>query len=223
MTSTRLPGKVLMKVGGVALLSHHIRRLALASRLDDIVVATTSNSTDDVIVRCADSEHVRWFRGSEDDVLGRYVAAAVDSNADVVVRTTADCPLIDAEVVNLVVDAVATAAEAPDYASNVVRRTYPRGLDAEAMTRDALRRADQLAPGPEDREHVTRFILASGGELFSVSSVEDDVDNSDLSVTVDTLEDLEHVSRVFDALQLAAEPGEYRRVVRFLRMVPDHG
>ena len=159
MTSTRLPGKVLMDVAGRPMLAQQLRRLARCKQADEILVATTTNATDDPVVAVARAEGARWFRGSETDVLARYVEASREAKADLVVRVTADCPLIDPEESDRVIEALMAHQERCDYASNVVRRTYPQGLDTEAMYADALERLDRLAQSSPAREHVTYFIL----------------------------------------------------------------
>src|SRR5262249_13108735 len=142
--STRLPGKVLAQVGTRPMLAQQLRRLRDAVTLDEIVVATTTESRDDPVAEIAEAEDVRCFRGSESDVLGRYVGAARASGAEIVVRLTADCPLIDPGVVDRVTGLLVNGAGEYDYASNVVRRTFPQGLDAEALFVDTLERVDRL-------------------------------------------------------------------------------
>jgi spore coat polysaccharide biosynthesis protein SpsF len=217
-TSTRLPGKVLMDIEGEPMLAHELRRLRRASALDDVVVATTTNATDDPVVDVAAREGVRWFRGSEHDVLSRYVGAAREARADVVVRVTADCPLLDPDVVDRVVEALAPDV---DYASNVLRRTFPQGLDAEALHASVLERVDGLATSPEAREHVTWLIVAERPDLFRSASVEADVDDSDLRWTVDHAADIELVRALYRDLALATQPLPYRAVVEYVRTRPD--
>src|SRR5688500_991575 len=163
--STRLPGKVLMDVGGQAMLTQVVRRLGRARRLDDIVIATTELSSDDAVAELARQLQVGVFRGSEQDVLSRYAGAATQSRADVIVRVTADCPLLDPAIVDAVIEALVDATEPVDYASNVIDRTYPRGLDVEAFFRDVLDRVNRLARSAAAREHVTHFILREHAAL----------------------------------------------------------
>lgn len=217
--STRLPGKVLADLAGRPMLAHQLRRLQACRLADDIVVATTEAAADDPLTRLADEAGVRWFRGSEDDVLARYLGAAREAGADVVVRVTADCPLIDPEQTDRVTAALGDGL--CDYASNVVRRTFPRGLDSEAMTREALERAGRLAVSAAAREHVTRVMLVERPELFRLRSVEDERDNSDLRWTVDTAADLEMVRRVYAALSLDARILPYPEVLAFVRAHPE--
>jgi len=219
--STRLPGKVLAEVGGRPMLVQELRRLRDARTLSEIVVATTTQPRDDVVAELAEAEGVRCFRGDEDDVLRRYVEAARSSAADVVVRLTADCPLIDPGLVDQVAGTLVAGVAEFDYVSNVVRRTYPQGLDAEALFVDTLERVDRLARSREAREHVTWFITSERPELFVIGSVTDDHDNSDLRWTVDTPTDLELVRRLYDDLDLDASALDYRTILAHVRAHPE--
>lgn len=219
--SSRLPGKILLEVAGEPMLAHEIRRLQRVEELDDIVVATTVDPGDDPVVAVAEAEGARWFRGSEHDVLDRYFRAAEEASAEVVLRVTADCPLLDPEVAGLVVSTLAAQDGQLDYASNVVERTYPAGLDAEALTAEALERAFRLGRSPEAREHVTWFLLRERPDLFRIGSITDDADNSDLRWTVDHARDLELVRRLYDELDLARKPRSYREVVAHVREHPE--
>jgi spore coat polysaccharide biosynthesis protein SpsF len=214
MTSSRLPGKVLMDLEGAPMLVQQLRRLQRASSLSDIVVATTTNSTDDDLAAAAEQEGVHVFRGGETDVLRRYADAARVAQADVVVRLTADCPLSDPDVVDRVVQALTPVV---DYASNVIERTFPVGLDVEALQREVLDRLDRLGASRAAREHVTWFLLNEQPQLFTVASVTDDVDNSDLRWTVDRAEDLELVRRLYADLRLAERPLPYGDVIAYVR------
>jgi spore coat polysaccharide biosynthesis protein SpsF len=217
MTSTRLPGKVLMDLGGRSVLAEHLRRLKACRRADEIVVATTTGSADDAVVACAAREGVRWFRGSEPDVLARFAGAARATAADLVVRVTADCPLVDPEVVDRVIEEAEAHAGACDYAANVLERTFPRGLDAEAMFRDTLERLARLATSPGAREHVTTFLREERRDLFLVRSIIDSADNSDLSWTVDTAADLARVRALYARLDLAGRIVPYREAIARVR------
>jgi spore coat polysaccharide biosynthesis protein SpsF len=217
MTSTRLPGKVLADLEGRPMLARQLERMRRATSIDEIVIATTVNADDDPVVNLARTENVRWFRGSEHDVLTRYVEAAREAAADLVIRITADCPLIDPEVIDLVVGTLANGLTEMDYASNVLRRTYPRGLDVEAMTSDTLERVGRLARSPDDREHVTRYILVERPDLFLVGSVEDSQPHNDLRWTVDHGHDLALVRRLYQEMKLTEEYAGYRDIIAHTR------
>jgi spore coat polysaccharide biosynthesis protein SpsF len=219
--STRLPGKVLLNLEGWPMLAQQLRRLKLCCLVDEIVVATTSARNDDAIVELADKEGVRWFRGSEEDVLSRYLGAASESHADIVVRVTADCPLIDPQQTDRIIKELETHGQAYDYVSNCIKRTFPRGMDAEAMFRDVLERIGRLATSRPAREHVTHFLLQEKPELFVRGSVTDYEDNSDLRWTVDTPQDFESVRQIFQELNLSERTLEYREVLAFVRAHPE--
>jgi spore coat polysaccharide biosynthesis protein SpsF len=220
MTSTRLPGKVLMDLAGRPVLARVVQRLRACEMVDEICVATTRNSTDDPLEEFARKQNVQFVRGSEEDVLGRYVLAARSTGADAVVRITSDCPLLDPEVTDLVIRAL-TAPSQVDYAANVLERTYPRGLDTEAMFVDTLMRLDRLAAAPGDREHVTTFLRSERPDLFKTRHVRDTVDNSDLRWTLDTPADLTFLRTVFERFHLAGPPRSFRELVTALRAAPE--
>lgn len=221
MGSTRLPGKVLRDLAGRPMLTQLLRRLRACASLDEIVVATSTAASNDPIAELGVSEGVRVCRGSESDVLGRLLEAARATGADVVVRVTADCPLIDPQVVDRVVDELTTNGAVADYASNVLRRTFPRGLDVEAMFLDTLMRVGRLAQTRSEREHVTTTIRSERPSLFLVRSVESDTDDSDLRWTVDEERDLELIGRLYDRLGLGERIVPYAIVVDHVRQYPE--
>jgi spore coat polysaccharide biosynthesis protein SpsF len=196
--STRLPGKVLLPLLGEPILAHVVNRVRRATSVDATVVATTTLPDDDAIVELGLRSGWLVARGSEMDLLARYLDAARAHDAERVVRITSDCPLIDPQVVDEVVEALASAGS--DYASNTLEpRTWPRGLDVEAMTMDALERTAREDHDPASREHATPFIYRHPGR-FSLTRVPLPVDLSTHRWTVDTPEDYELVRRIYDAL-----------------------
>ncbi len=220
MGSTRLPGKVLMDLAGRPMLAQQLRRIARCREVDAVVLATSHNASDDPVAALARQEGVPVFRGDEVDVLGRFVGAAREHGADVVVRVTGDCPLLDPEVTDRVIRELTDHAGACDYASNVLERTYPRGLDAEAFFFDTLLRIDRLARAALEREHVTLLPRSGRPDLFLCRSVTDSERNGDLRWTVDTGADLELVRRLYAELELASSPVPYRGVVAHVRAHP---
>ena len=221
MTSTRLPGKVLKELCGKPMLYHQLQRLKQCTMVDEIVVATTTNQTDDPVVALAKQEGVGFFRGSEHDVLSRFVDAATQFRADVVVRVTADCPLLDPQVTDNVINELVTNLSHCDYASNVHPRTYPRGLDVEVCFIDTLHRVNRLAQSQPAREHVTLFISTERPDLFLCRSISDDQNNADLRLTVDTQADFMLMQKLFEALALDTNMLTYKEIVAYLRINPD--
>lgn len=227
MGSTRLPGKVLMPVLGRPMLWHVVRRTGQARLVDQVVVATTRGVADQAIVSLCEAEGWAWFRGSEEDLLDRYYQAALSYQAGIVVRITADCPLIDPAVVDQVVAAF-LQAQPLDYASNTLPpRTFPRGLDTEVLSFGALARAWQEDTNPAWREHVTPYIYKNPGK-FRLRSVAGAEDYSALRWTVDREEDLAFVRTVFahfgtwrftwqEVLQALADHPEWLAINRHVR------
>ena len=198
MGSTRLPGKVLKDLAGETMLARVVDRLRSTGRIDEVLVATTDHTIDDVIVNECQKLSVRVSRGDQDDVLDRYFKAAELASADVVVRITSDCPLIDPEITDKTI--AQFLDELPDYASNTIVRTYPRGLDTEVISFPALSRAWQRAQKPYEREHVTPYLLEHPSE-FRLVSVVGDRDYSAHRWTVDTPEDFLFVRAVYERLK----------------------
>ncbi len=156
MRSTRLPGKVLADLGGKPVLRWVVDAARAIPGVDQTIVATSTGADDDAVATWGEANGVLVFRGDEDDVLGRFAGAARLGNADMVVRVTADCPLLDPIEAGKVVSAV--SAGTVDYACNNDPPTYPDGLDCEAFARTALDRAASNARRPSEREHVTLYI-----------------------------------------------------------------
>lgn len=152
----RLPGKVLLVVQGQTLLSRHVRRMKRVANIDEVVVAIPTGKANDPVAKECERLDVAVVRGSENDVLARYHVAAKKHKADVVVRTTADCPLIDPGVVAGAVNLFASGEY--DYVSNNLERTFPHGLDVEVFSAAALAAAHRQSKHPFEREHVTEWI-----------------------------------------------------------------
>ncbi len=215
--SSRLPAKVLAPIARESMLGRVVERLRDARTIDQIVIATTTAEADDVLVAEAERLGTGVFRGSESDVLDRYLGAARASAADVIVRVTSDCPLLDSAVVDDVVGFLGIGD--CDYASNTQVRSFPRGLDVEAFHRDVLERMARLARSAAAREHVTAFILEEH-ERFVVRQLVALYDDSDLRWTVDTEADLALVRALYDRCPLTVA-GPYRGLVQAVRARPE--
>lgn len=198
MGSSRLPGKVLLPVAGKPLLQHHLERLQKVTRADAVWVATTELPQDQPIVDLCAQLGVSCFRGSEQDVLSRYHGTAHAAQAERVVRVTSDCPLIDPAIVDQAIARMDEDPAKPDYVSNTLVRSYPRGMDCEVFMASSLDEAQWLATRPEEREHVTPYIYWRP-ERFKVVQLVSEVDLSQHRWTVDTPEDADLVGRLLEA------------------------
>lgn len=199
MTSERLPGKVLVDIGGQTMLERVVRRVQQSQRITGLVVATTTNPADVAIVAECERLGVRSIRGSEEDVLGRFADAANMVGGDVFVRISADSPFVDADVIDLIINRFLGADPPVDYASNKLEPTFPLGLDAEVFSRVALLKTAAEAKEPYERSHVTVYMYQHP-ELFSLLAVKSSRDLHAWRWTVDTPEDLEFARAVFDRL-----------------------
>ena len=196
--STRLPGKVLSPLAGEPMIARVVERVRRARQIDEVVVATTTNCTDDRLSALCAARRWPCFRGSETDVLDRYVQAARVYAAEAVVRITSDCPLIDPGVVDDVVSAFLAQQPEVEYLSNILStRTFPRGLDAEVIRRDVLEICHAEATDSASREHVTPF-LYQHPERFHLACVIAPGDYSQYRWTIDTPEDLALIEKIYD-------------------------
>jgi spore coat polysaccharide biosynthesis protein SpsF len=196
MTSSRLPGKVLADIGGRPALSLLLERLRRATQVDEVAVATSTDVSDDPVAETASRAGARVIRGPLDDVLERYRGAAQELDCDAVVRITGDCPFVEPAVVDLVVARWRDGDE--DYVANVIEpRTYPKGMDAEVLSRPALGRAAAEAEEPYDREHVTPFVR-DRPDRFPQAAVTLDPPRADVTLALDTEEDLAKLRRLHE-------------------------
>ncbi len=217
MGSARLPGKVLADVAGRSMLDRVCRRAQGATSLDRIVVATSVGDDDRPIVDACGRLGVACFCGSPNDVLDRYHRAAETQRADVVVRITADCPLIDPNVIDRVVQTF--VEQRPDYAANTLRRRWPRGLDTEVFSADVLARASREATEAHQRTHVTPYFYEHP-DLFRLVSVDGPEDLGDWRWTVDEPADLRFVCAVYGHFQGSDDTFDWRDVWRLIRQDP---
>jgi spore coat polysaccharide biosynthesis protein SpsF len=220
MRSSRLPGKVLRPILGRPMLQHLIERLQRAHALDGIVVATTVDPGDDPVEALATHLGVGCFRGSEDDVLGRVLQAAHQASADVIVEITGDCPLVDPVLVDRLVGLFESGLY--DYVSNVLERTYPRGMDVQVFSTAALAAADRATSEPAHREHVSLY-LYEHPEAFRLHNLRSDLlpGQANLRLTVDTAADLALVTAVFEALHPSSPGFGLGEIVQLLEARPE--
>ncbi len=196
MGSERLPGKVLMDIDGKPMIDRVIERTRRCESIDGVIIATSTDAGDDELADHCRSLGVKVVRGSEQDVLSRYVLAAEKFRCETVVRITSDCPLIDPVIVDQVVYEV-TENPGVQYACNFFpQRLFPRGLDAEAIRTQTLQQIDKEATEARHREHVTLKIYENASR-FNIASVSNRLDHSHLRWTVDTESDLTLVRKIF--------------------------
>lgn len=220
MGSTRLPGKVMLDLFGKSVIEHVIERIGQTKEIDDIVIATTTLDKDEIIAKEAERNCVKCFRGSEEDVLSRYYHAAKESNLDIVVRVTSDCPLIDPCVTDSIVryfkenkhDIVSNAS------GDLSLRTYPRGLDTEVFSFKALEDAFNNAREKYQREHVTPYIYEQANSIYYFK---DSTDYSKYRWTLDTEEDLELIRTIYNYLYKGEHNFYYRDIINLLEVHPE--
>ena len=216
-SSTRLPGKVLKPVLDQPMIIRQLERVTRAERIDRIVVATSTDPSDDALADLLTTAGYDVRRGSLNDVAGRFADVVAEFEPDSFVRLTADCPLADHEVIDDVI--AGHLASGADYTSNVIERTYPQGLDVECVTSEAYSRLLQFVLNVREREHVTLGIYERPSK-FSLHSVTQGVDLSALRWTVDRQDDLDFVRSVY--LQLYPDNPDFSQanVLELVTRVP---
>lgn len=219
MASERLPGKILrpLAAGGFPMLVWVVERCRQVKKADRVIVATTKNPSDEQVVDLCQKRGYPYFRGSEEDVLGRYVSCLEAYALNTVVRVTADCPFISPEIIERSIDLF--RRERYDYVNNTrFKKSFPRGLDVEVLSQEVLRKISQLATRDTDKEHVTLYIYRNPQE-FSIGTLEADppYHAPELRLTVDTEEDFELASEIARAFQKEGVLVDTRKVIEFLK------
>lgn len=197
MASTRLPGKTMGKIVGKPMLALVIERLQRANRLDGIIVATTVNREDDVIVKLAKELGVKWFRGSSEDVLGRVLKAARVHKVDIIVEITGDCPLIDPQMVDLVISKYLRGGYS--LVGNCLKEPFPRGLDTRVFSTNVLGEVSRLTQDLADREHVSLYIYEHP-KRYQICHMKTFPKLNRIRLCVDTKEDLRLIRRIYSTL-----------------------
>jgi spore coat polysaccharide biosynthesis protein SpsF len=217
--SSRLPGKVLVDLGGKPALQVMVERLKYVAQLDEIVIATTTNESDDAVAGLAKRLGVGIWRGSEDDVMGRVLDAAKAHGADVIVELTGDCPLIDPIIVSRVIQYYQGAKI--DYVSNVLTRTFPIGMDVQVFATKVLADAEKRTNDPDDRENVSLYIYRHP-DLYSLDNVRawGAEARPDLRLTLDEEEDLFVLRSIHQALQSGGMDYSLREIISYLDAHP---
>lgn len=216
-SSSRLPGKVLLPILGKPMLARQIERLNRCHEIDRLIIATSTDPSDDPIEAMCREAGIACYRGSLTDVLDRYVQAARPHRPVTVIRVTGDCPLADPEIIDDVIRFF--EAGGYDYASNTITPTFPDGLDVEIMRFSCLEEVAREAVLPSHREHVTLFFKADTGR-YRLGNLSDDVDRSHLRWTVDEPEDFEFVTRVYERLYPAKPAFTMRDILNLIEQEP---
>ena len=221
MGSSRLPGKVLKEINGRPMLSYMLERVSACKGVSKVVVATSVGPEDDPIIEFCKKERIRYFRGSLEDVLDRYYQTAKKINCDAVVRMTADCPLIDPQVIETIIDVYKDNTY--DYVANTSppeRVTFPEGMDVEVFSFEALRKAWLDAKKPSEREHVT-FNFWKNPQLFSIFRCDLSEDLSDYRLTVDYPEDFEVIKSLITNLYSKKRSFTMKDIIAYLDIHPE--
>jgi spore coat polysaccharide biosynthesis protein SpsF len=220
MTSTRLPGKVLMDIEGRPMLWHMVDRLKYAQKLDGIVLALPDAKESDALENFARQNNIKYSRGSEDDVLARYYESAREFGVNVVVRITSDCPFIDPKVVDEVI--ARHLVSGADYTSNISERTFPRGLDTEVFNFNVLEQAFGEAKEPYQREHVTPF-MREQPKRYKLENVEakKELAHPEFRLTVDAKEDLELTREIYRHLYVPGQIFYTQEIIDLLERNPE--
>ncbi len=192
--STRFPNKVFALIDGKPLLWHVVNRLKYATKIDDIIVATTVSEKDDKIEEWCKENNVHCFRGSEENVLNRYYSASEAFPSDYVVRITADDPFKEPKVIDAVITKLIEGGY--DHVTNNLPPSFPEGLDCEAFKKEALDRSEKESETAFEREHVTQYIYHHP-EIFKIGNVSNAENLSHLRWTIDKNEDFEMVKAVY--------------------------
>lgn len=220
MTSSRLPGKVLMDFCGKPNLQHIVERIKRSKYIDEVVVATTVNKEDDSIVELCKEIGCKYFRGSENDVLLRVLEAAKSVDADYIVEITGDCPVIDWRHLDYLTEMF--FLEEHDYAANILKRTFPRGFDTQIFSVNVLEEVNEVTKNPADHEHVSLYIYTHPEKYKLINwEAEGEMNHPELEITLDTKEDYEFIKQIYEILYPKNSDFSAKDVVELLIKHPE--
>lgn len=219
MGSTRLPGKVMKDLNGKPVLWHVIERVKHTKNIDQIIIATTTHKKDKIIFEKALEWGVKSYRGSEEDVLARYYEAADKYDVNTIVRITSDCPLIDPYVTDEIVEYYKNNnyTLVTNAGADLNKRTYPRGLDTEVFSFEALEKAYNKAEEKYQREHVTPYIYENYADIFYYKN---DKDLSNYRLTLDEKDDYILIKKIYEELYYGKHDFYMKDIISFLRENP---
>ena len=215
MNSTRLPGKVLRKILGKPLLFYLTDRIKKCLMIDEIIIATTETIRDDEIVNFCKQNNLKYYRGSENDVLSRFKEAASENNANIIVRICADSPLLDPNIVDQSISEFIDNKDKYDYLSNTLEQTYPLGMNVEVFSVESLNKAHQKAQSEHDREHVTPYIYRENN-LFKIYKKHYKSNLYHYRLTVDHKEDFDLIEKIIKRLYPKKNDFTLEEIISFL-------
>ena len=220
MTSSRLPGKVLLPANGKPMLEHLANRLKQVKSIQEIVLATTVNQTDDCLVEFAQQQGISWFRGSEDDVMLRVIGAAESVNADIIVEITGDCPIIDPLIVEQTIKMF--LYNSCDYLTNGHNRSYPAGMDCQVFRLETLKHSAEMTDDPVEHEHVTLHIRRHP-DLFShlYLIAPPDLYWPELGLVLDEQKDYELLKKIIEHFGHENPYFSCREIIELLKSKPE--
>jgi spore coat polysaccharide biosynthesis protein SpsF len=218
MSSNRLPGKVLKPINGQPMIYRQIKRVLESTLVEDVIVATSVSSSDDELVQFLESENIKVFRGSLDNVLSRFLEISKEINPTNIIRLTGDCPLVMPRLIDEMV--VQFEEKLPDYLSNSLVPSFPDGLDIEIISSEAITRLESLDLSKMELEHVTLGVY-NRPDLFRVLNFSTPINRSSMRWTVDYPEDLDFVRSVYSHFKGREAIFEYEEVLEFLRSNPE--
>jgi spore coat polysaccharide biosynthesis protein SpsF (cytidylyltransferase family) len=216
MGSSRLPGKVMKKIGDKFLLDYVLEQLKSSKNIEKIIVATTTLTSDDIICKYVSSKNIKFFRGSSDDVLDRYYQCAKKFTVDTIVRITADNPLIDPNIIDRVINEFSN--KKVDYITNTLDRTFPYGTEVEIFSFKSLEKAWKNAIKPSEREHVTPFIRDPKNK-FILMNIKHSENHSYLRYTVDRMSDLKLVKEIIK--NISTRPIVIQDIIKLYKQKPE--
>lgn len=217
MGSTRLSGKSMKNICGRPLIWHVVNRIKYSQKIDEIIIATTTNPKDDILCKWAKDNNIKLYRGSENDVLNRYYKAAKRFSSEIIVRVTADDPFKDPKITDLVI--CEFEKKKVDFAYNNHPPSFPEGLDVEVFSFDALTRAESMSNDNYEREHVTQFFYRNPS-MFKQINIKNSIDLSSLRWTIDEESDLEMARKIYTGLYKSGSIFLMDEIINYLKDNP---
>ena len=216
MGSNRLPGKVMMNLIDKPVIDHVYSRVKISKNIKEVIIATSINSENNELIKYLDIKGYKYYRGAENDVLSRFTEIIGYSKLnleDSIVRITADCPLIDYEIIDSVIEK--HLDKNVDYTSNTIERTFPDGLDCEVIKVKTLKSLEYFSLNESHKEHVTSYITENKSK-FNIETINNHIDYSHFRWTLDYLEDYQYITWLYEKLYSTNNYFGYKEIIEFL-------